>query len=85
MEDVAKEIEDEEPSKAALMRKISVERMTLGSCPLQISRTEVHVNQRDELKLDVTVEYPGNAELVVKWDDPELYAIGKNLGFKISF
>ena len=85
VEDVAEEIENEEPSKAALLRKISVERMNLGSCPLQISRIEPHVNQRDELKLDITVEYPGNAELVVKWDDPELYAIGKNLGFKISF
>jgi len=85
VEDLADEIEDEEPDKAALLKQITVERMSLGSCPLQISKIESHVNQRDELMLDVTVEYPGNAELVVKWNDPDLYAIGKNLGFKISF
>jgi len=85
VEDLADEFEDEEPAKAALLKQITVERMSLGSCPLQISKIESHVNQRDELMLDVTVEYPGNAELVVKWNDPDLYAIGKNLGFKISF
>ena len=75
VEDLADEMEDEEPDKAALLKQITVERMSLGSCPLQISKIESHVNQRDELMLDVTVEYPGNAELVLKWNDPDLYSL----------
>ena len=59
--------------------------MNIGSCPLQISRIVSHTDESDELKIDVSILYPGNAELVVKWQNPELYAIGRNLGFSLSF
>ena len=65
VEDLADEMEDEEPGTAALLKQITVERMSLGSCVLQISKIESHVTLRDELMLYVTVEYPGNAELVL--------------------
>jgi len=66
IEDLADDVEEEDASKADLLRQITVVRMNLGSCPLQISRIEPNVKQRDELKVDVTIEYPGNAELAVK-------------------
>ena len=44
-----------------------------------------HTYARDGLKIDVRILYPGNAELVLKWNNLEFYAIGRNLGFSLSF
>ena len=82
---LAEEFEDDEPQIANLLRQVSVEKVNIGSCPLRISRIVSHTDARDGLKIDVSILYPGNAELVLKWNNPELYAIGRNLGFSLSF
>ena len=62
-----------------------MENVNIGSCPLEISRMVSHTDARDGLKIDVSILYTGNTELVLKWNNPELYAIGRNLGFSLSF
>ena len=81
----AEGFEDGEPQVASLLKQVSVEKISIGSCPLQITKMKSRSDQRDELKIDVTLLYPGNAEVVLKWENPELYAIGRNLGFCLSF
>ena len=45
---IAEGFEDEDPKIASLLRQISVVKMNIGSCPLQISRIVSHTDESDE-------------------------------------
>jgi len=70
-----------DPALSELVAKLKVVRLTLGNSPLVISRIEVDGGSKGVLGLSIGLAYHGNSELVLQVDKPQLYAIGRNLGF----
>ena len=73
------------PKIAAVLRQISVRTFTVGTSPFVISKIVSHAEHKNELKVEVKVVYKGNAEIAVKWRNPEVFAIGENLGLSLHF
>ena len=72
------------PTLSELVAKLKVVRLTLGSSPLVISRIEVDGGSKGVLGLGIGLAYHGNSELILQLDEPQLYAVGRNLGFVIE-
>ena len=78
---IQRSLSADNPAMSDLVSKLKVARLTLGSSPLVISKIEADGGSKGVLGLSIGLAYHGNSELVLQMDKPELYAVGRNLGF----
>ena len=72
---------EEEGSKwADFLKNVTIEEVSLGECPFQITQITA-VESKEDLIFNVGVIYPGNGIFSLKWNHPELNGSAKNLGF----
>ena len=63
-----------------LGRKIIVEEVTLGECPVKVTRIST-TDTYDTVMFHISFLYPGDGEIAVKWRNSEVEGKMKNLGF----
>jgi hypothetical protein len=76
---LAKLLDDENPTVAALVRQTRVERLMLGGSPVIITRIEADDATPDLLALELGLSYSGTAEAVLRWPRAEVYCVGRGL------
>jgi len=78
---IQRSLSADNPAMSELAAKLKVVRLTLGSSPLVITRIEVDGGSKGVIGLSIGIAYHGNSELVFQLDEPQLFAVGRNLGF----
>ena len=80
LSEIQRSVSADDPVMAELLSKLKVISLKLGSTPLVISKIEVDGGSQGMLGLSIGIAYHGDSELVVRLEEPELYAVGRNLG-----